>query len=303
MKKISSLIAATFVSGICGASLAEAAPYYLTVNAGISRLKDFCASPAVGFSCKDTATAYGLDGGYQYSDRFGFELGYADYGAPKTSGPVSGSNLEVSQQISAFRISATASLPLSNSFALTGKLGISNTTVNVTSTVTPGPAIPGYTASSTSLAYGAGISYNLSKTVALRAQYENLGKTGDDTTGTDTLSLLSIGITYYFEQAKPYSIRHKRAAKPPVATPPVPIRVIVTLAQPPAEDREQLTAAIAQACQCQPAFVRLYDSNAVIFQIDLAPGQTYASFESALLSADVSPGIKSVAQDKLMQAQ
>lgn len=303
MNKSSSLIAIVFVAGICVATSAEAGPYYLTVNAGLSRLKDFCASPAARFACKDTATAYGLDGGYQFSDMFGLELGYANYGAPKTSGTVSGSNLEVSQQISAFRMSATASFPLSNSFAVTGKLGISNTSATVNSTVTPGPSIPGYTASSTALAYGIGVRYKLSNTVALRAQYENLGKTGDETTGTDNLSLLSVGITYYFELPKPYSIRNKRDEKPPAAATQTPLRVIVTLAQPPAEGKQQLTAAIAQACQCQPVFVRLYNSNAVIFQIDLAPGQTFASFESALLSGDVSPGIKAVEQDKLMQPQ
>jgi len=303
MKKFTGLIAISFVSSMLGSPLAEAGPYYLTVNAGISRLKDFCTSPATGFNCSNTALAYGLDGGYQFSDMFGLELAYADYGAFKTSGSVSGSSLDVSQKISGFRMSATASFPLSNSFAITGKLGIANTAVSVTGTVTPGPSIPGHTAGSTSLAYGAGVKYNINKTVALRAQYENLGKTGDETIGTDTLSLLSMGITYYFDLPRARKIRDRRDVKPLAAATQLPIRVIVVLEQAPAVNRQQLTSAIAQACQCQAVFVRLYNGNAVIFQIDLAPGQTFSSFERVLLQSNVSPGIKAVEQDKPMQAQ
>lgn len=303
MKKLTGLIAISFLSSMPGSSCAAAGPYYLTVNAGISRLKDFCASPATGFNCNNTAFAYGLDGGYQFSDMFGLELAYADYGAFKTSGSVSGSSLDISQKISGFRISGTASYPLSNSFAITAKLGIANTAANVTGTVTPGLSIPGHSASSTALAYAAGVKYSINKTVALRAQYENLGQTGDETIDTDTLSLLTAGITYYFDLPRPRRSGDRRAVKPRAAAAQRPIRVIVVVEQAAADTRLQLTPAIAQACQCQPVFVRLYNSNAVIFQIDLAPEQTFSSFERALLQSDVSPGIRAVEQDKLMQPQ
>ena len=301
MKKLTGLFA--LLASILGSPLAQADPYYITINAGLSRLKDFCSSPAAGFTCKDSAIAYGLDVGYQFSDMFGLELAYANYGSPKTSGLVSGSNLEVTEEISGLRFSGTASFPISNSFAFTGKLGVARTSLNNISTVTPGPVIPNYTAHTTSLAYGVGVKYNINQSVALRVQYENLGKIGDETTGTDTLSLLTLGVSYNFGKSKPLTNSTRPAVQVEPATAQPPIRVIVFLEQAPPADKKLLTAAIAEACKCDPIFARYYNSNAVIYQINLASGQTFSSFESALLPGDASLGMKAVVQDKLMQHQ
>lgn len=303
MKKITSFIAMLFMTGMCGGTLANAGSYYVTINAGLSKLKDFCANPAAGFTCKDNSVAYGLDGGYQFSDMFGLELAYANYGAPKTSGLLFGSNLEVTQEISGLRLSGTATFPLSNSFAFTGKLGISRTNLNVISTQTPGPSIPSYTASSTSLAYGAGVKYNISPSVALRVQYENMGKTGDETIGTDSLSLLTMGISYIFDKSKPRALSNKpgvqgRSTTARPATTQPSMRVIVFLEHAPPVDKRLLTAAIAEACKCEPVFVRFYSNNAVTYQINLAPGQTFSSFKSALLPGDASLGITGLMQNQ-----
>jgi len=302
MKKITVLVAATLMASILGSPSAEAGPYYITVNAGLSKLKDFCSSPAAGFTCKDSASAYGLDGGYQFSDMFGLELAYANYGTPETSGLLFGSNLKVTEEISGLRFSGTATFPLSNSFAFTGKLGVSRNSLNVISTVTPGPVIPAYTASSTSLAYGVGVKYSINESVALRVQYENLGKTGDETIGTDTLSLLTVGISYNFGKSGRFgkSGPRKTANKPvvqgqPVAAQPA-MHVIVFLENAPPVDKRLLTAAIAEACKCEPIFVRFYSSNAVTYQISLAPGQTFLIFKSALLPGDPSLGLKTLMQ-------
>ncbi|HUX90855.1 MAG TPA: outer membrane beta-barrel protein [Gallionellaceae bacterium] len=304
MKKIIIILTAASLSiGVGVANFAEAAPYYVAFNGGMSRLKNFCANPANGFSCKDSAFAYTLDGGYQFSDRFGLELGYANYGSPQTSGPVSGSNLEVTQEISGFRFSGTASFPVSSSFALTGKLGFANTYLNVTSKVNPGPVIPSYSVSTTSFSYGAGIQYAINKSTALRVQYENMGKIGDETIGTDTLSLLTVGASYNFDLPRPRAIKSKSAIPAAAQTEPTTIRVIVYLKQSAASGRLQLTAAIAEACQCQPVFVRLSASDAAIYQIDLAPGQTFSSFAGALLPGDAALGIRLVEQDRLKQIQ
>lgn len=294
MKKTTGLFA--LLASILGSPLAQADPYYLTINAGLSRLKDFCSSPAAGFSCKDSAIAYGLDGGYQFSDMFGLELAYANYGAPKTSGVVNSSYLEVTEEISGLRFSGTASFPISNSFAFTGKLGVAHTSLNNISTVTPGPVIPNYSASTTSLAYGLGIKYNINQAVALRVQYENLGKIGDETTGTDTLSLLTLGVSYNFGKSKRRTNSSKPAVQAESATTQPPIRVIIFLEQAPPADKQLLTAAIAQACKCEAIFARLYSSNAVTYQINLASGQTFSSFKSTLLPGDAALGMKALMQ-------
>lgn len=298
MKKITSLLAIVLVSSIWGTTLANAGPYYVTVNAGISRLKDFCTNAAAGFTCNDSAFAYELDGGYQLSDKFGLELAYANYGSPKTSGILFGSNIEVTEEISGFSFFGTANFPVSNSFAFTGKLGVTHTSLNRTSTVTASPAISAYTTSITSLAYGAGVKYNINPSVALRIQYENLGKIGDETIGTDTLSLLTVGISYNLPNAKPRSIANKPVAKALSAPTQPPIYVIVFLEHAPPADKQPLTAAIAEGCKCEPIFVRFYNSNAVTYQITLAPDQTFSSFKSALLPGDASLGMKGLMQSQ-----
>lgn len=303
MNKISRLIAITFISSMCMATLADATPFYVSFNAGMSKLNDFCAHPAAGYSCSDTASAATLDLGFQASDMMGVELGYGNYGKPSTSGPYAGSNLEVAEELSGLRLMGIASIPVSKSFALTGKLGVSRANLNVISTVNPGSAIPTSSASSTSLAYGVGIKYTIDRYLSLRAQYENLGKIGDDTTSTDTLSLFTVGITYNIGKPRPHTsiaepvFRGNQAATQRTTALP-PIRAIVFLNRAPADDKQQLTAAIAQACQCQPTFVRMHTSTAVVYQVNLLPGQTFLTFQNALLLGDASLGIKGLMQTK-----
>jgi OOP family OmpA-OmpF porin len=302
MKKISNLLIFTFVTGSLWISNTQAGPFYIKGSAGISKLKEFCASPASGFSCVDISPTVTLDGGYQLSDTFGLELGYGTYGSPKSSGTTLGANLDVIENISGLRFAATATLPVTNSFALTGRLGVSRANLTVNSTLTPGAAIPSYTASSTSLSYGAGIRYSINKYYGLHVQYENLGKVGDDTIGTDTLSLLTVGISYSLGRPKPTATANRPVVQgqpPAVVQPPksqAPQRVIVFLKAQPPEDKQQLSAAVAEACQCTPVFVRMYSNTAVIYQISLPLGQTLTEFNNKLLSGNSSLGIKTLMQ-------
>ena len=292
MKKINNLIAVVFASSMLWAPITQAGPYYITINAGASKLKSFCSNSATGFSCKDSVPAYGLDVGYQFSDRFGLELGYADYGAPVTKGQLFGSNLEVSQKLAGLKLAGTATFPLSKSFAFTGKAGISATNLNVVSSAAPGPAIPSYSVATPSLTYGVGVKYDFNKSVALRVQYENIGKTGDETIGTDSLSLLTVGFTYYFGQKAEDRPGPKKLSAP--LQPPMRVIVFVERASP--ANNQLLTAAIAEACKCQAIFVRNFSSNAFVYQVDLAPGQTFSSLKSALLPGDPSLGLKELIQ-------
>jgi len=310
MKKISNLLNCIFVKSSLWAFViyslwiadSQAGPFYMKGSAGISKLKEFCASPASGFSCNDISPTVTLDGGYQISDTFGLEFGYGMYGSPKSSGTILGANLDVTENISGLRLAATATLPLSNSFALTGRLGVSRANLTVNSTLTPGAAIPSYTASSTSLSYGAGIKYSIDKYYSLHVQYENLGKVGDDTIGTDTLRLLTIGISYSFGRSKPTATTSRPVVQeqPPAVVPTIkaqpPQRVIVFLQTPPPENKQQLTAAVAEACQCTPVFVRMYSNTAVVYQINLPLGQTLTEFNNKLLTKNTSLGIKTLMQ-------
>lgn len=81
-----------------------------------------------------------------------------------------------------------------------------------------------------------------------------------------------------------------------------PIRVIIYFAQA-ATSSPALDAVIADACRCQPIFLRQYNDNALIYQVTLPPADTFASFEKALLTAGIPFGIQIVEQDRVMQHQ
>ena len=307
MKKITGLICIIFMAALLNTNLAHAQtddnpyPYYISINAGASKVSNRCNNLAVGITCKDTSLAYALDGGYKVNQYFGLEFTFAVYGSPKSSGTVSGSSLEVAEEISGFRVSGTADLPLTESFALTGRLGYAQTNVNVISIVSPGPNIPNYSAPSNTLAYGVGLKYSFNKTYALHVKYDNIGEIGDDTTGKHHLSQLTAGLSYYFVIARPRAAATNAAVKDtnnqpaaPASTPP--LRVILQLKKSPAANTPELKMAVAQACQCAPYFVRLLNMNSIIYQITLAPEQTFSLFKDTLLTADSKLGIIDITQ-------
>jgi len=100
-------------------------------------------------------------------------------------------------KLSGIQVSGTGTFHLGDAFALTGKIGIAQTDLKITGTCSCGIAI-NQSANSTKLAYGIGAQYAFTNSVAIRAQYENLGTVGDNTTGTSKVSLLSVGVVLKF---------------------------------------------------------------------------------------------------------
>lgn len=82
----------------------------------------------------------------------------------------------------------------------------------------------------------------------------------------------------------------------------LPIRAIIYFQRPTA-DNKFLSAAISEACNCQPVFFRHYLADALIYEITLPQGETLAAFEKALMLNAVQLGIKAVEQDRIMQHQ
>ena len=311
MKKITGLIFIIFIAAIMNSNFANAQtddnpyPYYMSINSGASKVTDRCNNLAAGITCKDTSLAYSVDGGYKANQYFGIELTFAIYGSPKSNGAVPGttSTLEVADEISGFRLSGTADIPLTDSFALTGRLGYAQTNVNVISIVSPGPSIPNYSAPSNTLAYGAGLKYSFNKTYALHIKYDNIGEIGDDTTGRHRLSQVTAGLSYYFDIARPrvaannVAVKNADAQAAAPVTPP-PLRVILQLKKTPAANTPELKTAVAQACHCEPYFVRLLNMNSIIYQITLATEQSFSVFKEAMLTADKKLGIKDITQEQ-----
>lgn len=206
MKKVlAGLCVAATMATVSGAALAADNSFYGAVDIGQSKAKDLCNTGGLAgvtvTSCDDTDTAWRLGLGYQFNQNFGLEANYVDFGNGNATGTVLGVPFTADASSTAFQLAVTGALPVSDSFAVTGKIGAAHASLDMSASAL-GVTVPA-SANSTDLTYGIGVRYNINKTMAIRAQYEaqyeDFGKVGDPaTTGESKLSLISIGMTFGF---------------------------------------------------------------------------------------------------------
>src|SRR5712671_1575456 len=103
-------------------AVAQEAKWYVGAGVGQAKFKGAC--DGVPVSCKDDDTAWKLFGGYQFNRNFGAELGYADLGKSNANGIISGIGVNASAAVTAWDLVGVGSIPLGQSFAVYGKLGI-----------------------------------------------------------------------------------------------------------------------------------------------------------------------------------
>lgn len=181
------------LSGLVAASQASAQGFYIGGSVGQSDIDDGIAKPELISSgtVDGKDTGYKVFGGYQFNQYFGLELAYVDLGKVSYSGtflgvPVTGGTVKVS----GFNFSAVGTYPLNPSFALFGKLGVFASEEKA-SDVTGGVPFSDKVRE-TDLSVGLGVSYNFTKNVSARAEWERFKLHNSDA------DLLSIGIVYKF---------------------------------------------------------------------------------------------------------
>ncbi len=81
-----------------------------------------------------------------------------------------------------------------------------------------------------------------------------------------------------------------------------PMRVVIYFNQPTVAT-PKLSAAIAEACRCQPHYLRQYRPDALIYEVSLPQGSRFASFADALMENSAQLGLRLLEQDKFMQHQ
>lgn len=197
MKKIfwALLLSAT----ISAPAFASDQAFYGALDIGQTKAGDACSTSGLPAGstvadCKETATLYRIAGGYQFAPMWGLEVSYGDYGKANmgtANVPGFGTIAAGDWKLSGLQVSGTGTFPLGNAFSLIGKVGIARTDLKLTAM--------SLSSTTTKLAYGIGAQYDFTKSVAVRAQYENLGTVGDtNTTGTAKVSLLSAGVVLKF---------------------------------------------------------------------------------------------------------
>jgi OmpA-OmpF porin, OOP family len=155
----------------------------------------------ISSSVDQSSSGFKAQVGYQINRHLAVEGGYVNLGKFKYNATFTGGNTGAEIKVDGWNVSAVGFLPMSDRFAFLGKAGLIAATVSQSGSIA---GLPGVTANSVSTtdvkpSLGVGIVYDLSRFVAIRAEYEKFFKLGNnDTTGESDVNMLSVGVVYRF---------------------------------------------------------------------------------------------------------
>lgn len=170
----------------------SASSLYAGVNVGQSKIHIECDLP--GVTCDDTDTAFKLYGGYRINSNLAAELGYADLGKAKITGPGGTDELGAT----AWDLTALLAAPIGGSgFSVFGRLGGYAGEVKLS-----GP--DNGKKSSTGLTFGFGGEYDFARNLGVRAEWQRYAKmkARNDATGAEDdgdVDAITVGLLYRFQ--------------------------------------------------------------------------------------------------------
>jgi OmpA-OmpF porin, OOP family len=174
---------------------------YVGASVGQSKAKDGCTGldPSNGFvgSCKDTDTAFKVYGGAHFTRNWGAEIGYAYLGKTKADGIFLGTPLSAEVKVSGIYLDGTGTLPIGDKFSIFGKLGAFAWFLDSNASIS-GFGTGSDSANGVCLTYGIGVQFDITKSLGLRAEWEEFNKVGNNDTGKSDVSFGSVGIVYKF---------------------------------------------------------------------------------------------------------
>lgn len=176
---------------LAASATAQAADWYVGGAVGRS---DYKVDTTGATSSDKTDTGYKLFAGARLSPNLAIEGGFADLGkATASDGTTSGS-----LKLSALYLDAVGILPLNPQWDVFGRVGLSSSKLKLAGTV--GGATGSDSDRSVQAHFGFGGQYNLSKTVAVRAEWERFRGKYDKNGVSDSgnVDLLSVGVTIGF---------------------------------------------------------------------------------------------------------
>lgn len=192
MKIRKALVASALaLSGVLAAAQASAQGF-LGGSIGQSDIDDEITSGLITSGTVDGKdTGWKIFGGYMFNRHFGIEGAYVDLGEVSYSGtfgaaPVTGGKIEVS----GVNFAAIGSYPVSEQFSVFGKLGLFIWDAEASDTTGGVPFSA--TEEGTDLSFGIGVSYNFTRNLGVRAEWEMFKTDLADAT------LLSIGLVWRF---------------------------------------------------------------------------------------------------------
>lgn len=165
---------------------------YISINAGQSNSLGTCASSySTVSSCSEKGRVYRIGYGYNFTPYWGLEVSYGDFGQAKEQGILASTPSGVpgtgpipyvwTWGAIGWEIAGTGKIRISNSLALTGKIGIFSSDAGTELSVTTSTNEKWHAVShkyENSVSSGLGLQYDFNHDFALRLQHENFGNLG-----------------------------------------------------------------------------------------------------------------------------
>jgi OOP family OmpA-OmpF porin len=195
MRRISAALAASlpaFFFAFSAPAAAQDAGWYIGAAYGMTSF-DLDTTGITNPTVDDSDSGFKIYGGFQFNKHLGAEVGYVDAGKATFSGsaiPSLGIGAFTGDvKVTAITFAGVGTLPLNESFALFGKLGLAAWDAKASASVA------GFAGSAddsgTDLLYGVGARYNLNKNWGLVLEFEKV-----DT--DEPVSMTSFGVRYKF---------------------------------------------------------------------------------------------------------
>ena len=146
-------------------------------------------------------TAYSLIGSCKVNRNFAVEGSYFDLGrfndGSTVTAPAAGS---VNGRYSAwgYGLSAVGIVPFGQGFAAYGKAGLAYTRAELEASSSGDITANGMRSSGTNPTYGAGLSYDFTRNIVGKAEWNRYARVGDSNTGRGDIDMYSVGVAYKF---------------------------------------------------------------------------------------------------------
>jgi OOP family OmpA-OmpF porin len=196
MKNISFYISIPLIitSFAFGNNLNAATYPYAGFSIGQASIEDACESSGLSVvSCEDSDTFFKVYGGAKLHRNLALEVAYVDMGKSVVKDNVDTLTIEAT----GLNASVFGIIPASSNIDMFGKVGL----IYWESEKSSSGVSNGTIASSegVDVTFGFGANFGISRTLALRAEYERFRKVGGElTTGESAVTLITLGVSLYF---------------------------------------------------------------------------------------------------------
>ena len=173
----------------------NAATYpYIGFSIGQASIEEACESSGISVvSCEDSDTSFKVYGGAKLHRNFAFELAYVYMGESVVKDNVDTLVIEAT----GLNASVFGIIPASRNIDLFGKVGLMYWEAEKSSSGTSNGTIA--SSEGADITFGFGANVGVSRTFALRAEFEKFRKVGGEmTTGESAVTVLTLGVAWYF---------------------------------------------------------------------------------------------------------